>query len=138
MRCSYDSLLKSRASFDGRNAILRMSYGFLAICKTAFELTCTTAILCLLWCLRFHQQNLAARSYIYSTKTNHTFLNNAIQIEKSTFLCSYMYFVLITILVLISLAWFIRSTCAYFWLRSAGMHLLSILFNKVALSDTCR
>ena len=44
VRCSYDSLLKSRALFDGRNAILRMSYGFLAICKTAFELTCTITL----------------------------------------------------------------------------------------------
>lgn len=38
MQCSYDSLLKSHASFDGRKTILCMSYSFLAIRKTG--LTC--------------------------------------------------------------------------------------------------
>ena len=37
---SYDSLLKSGASFDGRKAILRMSHGFLPIRKTVAELAC--------------------------------------------------------------------------------------------------
>lgn len=37
---SYDSLLKSGASFDGRKAILRMSHDFLPIRKTVAELAC--------------------------------------------------------------------------------------------------
>ena len=34
MQCSYDSLLKSHALFDGRKTILWMSYSFLEIRKT--------------------------------------------------------------------------------------------------------
>ena len=40
MRCSYGSLLESRASFDGWRTILLMFHGFLAFRKTVAELTC--------------------------------------------------------------------------------------------------
>lgn len=40
VRCSYGSLLESRASFDGRRTILLMFHGFLAFRKTVTELTC--------------------------------------------------------------------------------------------------